>query len=216
MRMKRKVIQEMQEVRENISRDLHDDLASTLGSISIYSETLNKQGNLQWEDQIDMSGKIRELSHAALQSISDIIWMTSPRNDSLKSLLSKIRNYYFDLFNDNQIRFSADIEVPETDVDLKDPLRQNVFLILKETATNILMHARADMVSLEVRCSDGYCSFEVKDNGCGFNPVSPPMETQGGNGLINMQKRAADSGISLTIEAGQGLGTSVKLSFKMT
>jgi len=216
IRLKRRAEKEKQEVRENISRDLHDDLASTLGSISIYSETLNKRGMLPEKDQQDISGKITELSHSALQSITDIIWMTSPRNDSLKNLLSKIRNYYFDLFNDNHIRFSAEIETIETDFEMKDPLRQNVFLILKETAANIIRHSSADLVTLKVKCSEGYCHIKVKDNGYGFEMTSVREDVQGGNGLINMRRRAAESGILLDIRAEKGSGTQVSISFKMT
>lgn len=216
IRLKRRAEKEKQEVRENISRDLHDDLASTLGSISIYSGTLNSRVFLPEKDQHDISGKITELSHSALQSITDIIWMTSPRNDSLKSLLSKIRNYYFDLFNDNHIRFSAEIDVNEIDFEMKDPLRQNVFLILKETAANIIRHSNADLVTLKVKCSEGYCHIKVKDNGYGFDPAKVPEDIQGGNGLINMRRRAAESGILLDIRAEAGTGTLVSLSFKMT
>lgn len=216
IRLKRRAEKEKQEVRENISRDLHDDLASTLGSISIYSDTLNKRAILPEKDQHDISVKITELSHSALQSITDIIWMTSPRNDSLKSLLSKIRNYYFDLFNDNRIRLSAEIDVSEIDFEMKDPLRQNVFLILKETAANIIRHSNADLVTLKVKCSEGYCHIKVKDNGYGFDPEKVPEDIQGGNGLINMQRRAAESGILLDIRAEVGTGAQVSLSFKMT
>ena len=142
--------------------------------------------------------------------------MTSPRNDSLKSLLSKIRNYYFDLFNDNHIRFSADIEIPENDFEMRDPLRQNVFLILKETAANIIWHSKADLVTLKVYCSDGYCKITVEDNGCGFDPAEIPEDIQGGNGLINMRRRAVESGIVLDLRAEVGKGSQVSLSFKMT
>jgi len=216
IRLKRRAEKEKQEVRENISRDLHDDLASTLGSISIYSDTLNSRIMLPEKDQQNISGKITELSHSALQSITDIIWMTSPRNDSLKSLLSKIRNYYFDLFNDNHIRFSAEIETIETDFEMKDPLRQNVFLILKETAANIIRHSNADLVILNVKYTDGYYHIKVKDNGYGFELTSVREDIQGGNGLINMRRRAAESGILLDIRAEKGKGTQVSLSFKMT
>ncbi|MCX6283201.1 MAG: FG-GAP-like repeat-containing protein [Bacteroidetes bacterium] len=218
IRLKRKADLEKQEVRENISRDLHDDLASTLGSISIYSETLIKgrQGDHVEAQGEEIESKIAELTHNALQSITDIIWMTSPRNDSVISLLSKIRNYYFDLFNDNHIRFSAEIETPEKDFEMKDPLRQNVFLILKETAANIIRHSGADLVTLRVLCSDGFCRITVEDNGNGFNPDDLPEDIRGGNGLINMRRRAIESGILLNIQSKVGSGSSVSLSFKMT
>ncbi|MEI6456460.1 MAG: FG-GAP-like repeat-containing protein [bacterium] len=214
--VRRTTEQEKIAVRESISRDLHDDLASTLGSISIYSNTLKSFGKTRTANFPYLAEKIAELSQSAIQSISDIIWMTSPKHDSLKSLLSKIRNHYYDLFNDNQIRFTSDVEIPGEDSVLSDRIRHNIFLIMKEVANNIIRHAGASEVDLITSITGSDCRIEVSDNGKGFS--FPPLEkVQGqGYGLLNMQRRAGESGIMLDIRSAPGKGTTITLSFKIT
>jgi len=213
--LKRKAVKEKQDIRESISRDLHDDLASTLGSISIYANMMKAHGTSDEIKQQQVSGKIVELSQKALQSITDIIWMTIPKHDSLKSLLSKIRNYYFELFNDNNIRFSAEIEITDKDIVLSDKFRHHVFLILKEVANNIIHHSKADRVFLKAMLEKGYCSIEVSDNGCGFDRDVKEENYSRGNGLINIRRRAEESGIQLEINSVIGSGTRIILTFKI-
>ena len=213
--LKRNALQEKQEVRESISRDLHDDLASTLGSISIYGNMLKKFGSTQGLNHQEISGKIAELSQSALQSITDIIWMTTPKHDSLKSLLSKTRNYYFELFHDNNIRFSAEIEMTGDDIVLSDKSRHNIFLILKEIANNIIRHSKADCVALRANISGGDCMIEVSDNGSGFDPEILLENNNPGNGLMNIRRRAIESSIQLTINTVNGVGTRITMNFKI-
>src|SRR5665647_1741425 len=92
-------------LREKISRDLHDDLASTLGSISIYADTLKRIEDPVQSDFKRLSQKIAELTQSALQSITDIIWMTSPRNDSLQGLLAKVNSHLYETLTDNGIQY---------------------------------------------------------------------------------------------------------------
>ncbi len=213
--LKRKALEEKQEIRESISRDLHDDLASTLGSISIYANMLKVYGTSLDINHTQVSGKITELSQNALQSITDIIWMTTPKHDSLKSLISKTRNYYFELFNDNNIRFLAEIEMTGEDIVLSDKFRHHIFLILKEIANNIIHHSKADHVLLKARFEEDNCLIEIADNGCGFDRDVKRENYSRGNGLININRRALESGIQLEINSVVGSGTRITLTFKI-
>lgn len=214
--LKKNALHELQKVRENISRDLHDDLASTLGSISIYSTTLREKSRAESRIQEDLPGKIAELARNALQSVSDIIWMTSPKHDSLESLLSKIRNYYYDLMNDTGILFRCDIESVTGIYELSDKLRHDIFLILKEAANNIVLHSGAGEVNLNAHIEQNQCIIEVRDNGKGFDTDHIRSEEGHGNGLVNMRRRASESNLSLYIKSTEGRGTAIIIHIKMT
>lgn len=200
---------EKQEIRNKISRDLHDDLASTLGSISIYSNTLEFTNNAQ---DINLPKKIAGLSQMALQSISDIIWMTAPRNDTLQSLISKLNSMLYELFEDNKIQFASAIQIPDKEIVVEEKLRNNVFLILKEAAHNILKHAQAKRVVFEVKFLNDFCFISLNDNGKGIDDTA---NISSGNGLINMRARALESDIDLTINTHEQKGTTIGLRFKI-
>jgi anti-sigma regulatory factor (Ser/Thr protein kinase) len=217
--VKSHAMHEQHELREKLSRDLHDDLASTLGSISIYSETLKSMEDTGKIDHLKLSVKIASLTQDAMRSISDIIWMTSPRNDSLQGLMSKTSNYMMEVLTDNQVRFVSSVNLPESVIRLSEKVRNDAFLILKEALHNIIRHSGASEVTFYSSLVRGECSILLNDNGKGFDQkevLSPGHRPLGGNGLVNMQKRADDSGIGLVLETEPGKGTSVKLLIKLS
>ncbi len=213
--LKRMARREKMELREKISRDLHDDLASTLGSISIYSSTLHGMNNEAQPNSRNLSAKISELTQTALQSITDIIWMTAPRNDSLGSLLSKLNNLIFDVLTDNGIKFDEKVDIPEQTIILHEKLRQDAFLIMKEAVNNIIRHSRARHVTLRSWTEENLCFIQLTDDGRGVDVNEPKSMVSHGNGLINMRQRASESGISLQVKSSPGSGCRIEISFRI-
>jgi signal transduction histidine kinase len=215
--LRRLAQKEKMELREKLSRDLHDDLASTLGSISIYAETL-KGISERLQAQADLKKlpvKIAGLTQSALQSISDIIWMTSPRNDSLQSLISKTSNYMLEILTDNNINFHSTIEIPDDPVILQEKIRNDAFLILKEGLHNIIRHAGAGSVGFFALLKESRCTISLKDDGVGIDDSQQVKKGSHGNGLVNMRRRAQESGIDFTIHSSINGGTEIIISFKI-
>ncbi len=206
---------ERQDLREKLSRDLHDDLASTLGSVSIYAETLKQMDHSASPEYNKLSAKIALLTQTALQSISDIIWMTSPRNDSLQSLISKINGYLYELLSDNNIGILSNIEVSDEPVILHEKIRNNLFLISKEALHNIIRHARASQVIFSAFIKDNQCTIIIQDNGVGFLNSEQKNKKSQGNGLLNMRRRSQESGIEFLISTPAQGGTVIKMQFKI-
>ncbi|MCK9413041.1 MAG: FG-GAP-like repeat-containing protein [Prolixibacteraceae bacterium] len=202
-------------LREKISRDLHDDLASTLGSISIYTDTLKRiEGPVQ-SDFKRLSLKIAELTQSALQSITDIIWMTSPRNDSLQGLLAKVNSHLYETLTDNGIQYHAEINAPDETILMPDELKNDTFLLLKEAIHNIIRHSGAKTVSFLADVKGSTCSISLMDDGIGFDANKLHNDVSHGNGLINMRRRAEESKIELSVLSQSGKGTIIQLLIKI-
>ncbi len=152
-------------LREKIARDLHDDLASTLSTISIYTDTLSGLPDSTHDGSQKLTRKISELTHSAKQSITEIIWMTSPRNDTLQSLISRVTALISDMLGEAGIRPVIEVTTPEKPVPLPENIRQNLFLILKEGTHNILKHAQATEVHFRVNVTGNHCLIRLSDNG---------------------------------------------------
>jgi signal transduction histidine kinase len=213
--MRRLAQKEKQELREKLSRDLHDDLASTLGSISIYAETLKGMNEPEKHDFKKLSAKIAALNQSALQSISDIIWMTSPRNDTLQSLVSKTNNYMFEILTDNNINFRSSLHIPDEPIVLKEKIRNDAFLILKESLHNIIRHSGAKNVAFKAELIDNHCTILLTDDGVGMSENTALKKGSHGNGLVNMRRRAQESGIDFSILPAPNSGVEIKLHFKI-
>jgi len=206
-------MREKRELREKLSRDLHDDLASTLGSISIYADTLKKKTTSSRDDLGYLSGKIVDLTQKAMQSITDIIWMAAPKNDSLRSLASKISYYITELLADNNIGVRTGISIPEEPVILDEKTRNNTFLILKEGLMNIVRHSGASNVDFMISTEKNRCHICLRDDGKGFELNINPSDPSRGNGLQNMKKRAEEAGIQLQIKSEIPGGTTILMNF---
>jgi signal transduction histidine kinase len=208
---------EKQSLREHLARDLHDDLASTLGSISIYSQTLSASDE-EPQKQRKILDKIGYLAQKALQSTADIIWMTSPRNDSFQDLISKCSAYLTEVLEDGTVQLEQTLEIPDTRITLEETLRNNVFLIFKEAVHNMIRHSQAKEVIFSVQREERLARIMLEDNGTGFDPADGkerPEASGPGYGLSNMKKRAGESGIDLEIRSAPGKGTNIRMSFRI-
>ena len=84
--------------------------------------------------------------------------------------------------------------------------RRHLFLAFKEGLNNVRRHAEATAVEVSITIEGGDLSFEIRDDGKGFDPqgLSAP-----GHGLANLQRRAERLAGSCLIESSLGHGTRV-------
>jgi signal transduction histidine kinase len=95
---------------------------------------------------------------------------------------------------------------------LRPHRRQNLYLLFKETVTNVAKHAQASQVDITIDQRDHTWEMTVRDNGVGFDPAAAHR----GNGLKNLRQRAARLKGTLDIQSRTGGGTTVKFSMKLS
>lgn len=91
--------------------------------------------------------------------------------------------------------------------------QNTIFRIIQEALTNIVRHARATHVSLNIKKEDGTVSVVVKDDGGGFDMrrIMAPAARGKGLGLATMKERARMLGGSFDISSQEGVGTRITL-----
>lgn len=212
--LKRKIQQQeaLLAVRENIAKDLHDEIGSTLTSIKILSEVSGKNLHKDQEKTSGFIQKITEQSSAAQQGISDIVWAVNPENDKLETMVIRMREYVAQTLESKNISTSISIDerILSNTLDMKQ--RRDFFLIYREAVNNIAKYAEATSVSVDIIKKDNHLQLAITDNGKGFDTGSITSS----NGLRNMQSRAAALKGSLQINSMPGNGTSVVLLIPAT
>jgi signal transduction histidine kinase len=171
--------------RQRISSDMHDDIGTGLSTMLIYINMLKLRSTDKEEKQnID---RIAILGTALVEQMKEIVWSLSPGNDRLDSLLLFIRQYFVLLFE--PLAYDINVVFPATipHVQLKSDLRRNVFLCVKEALNNVIKHAKATSVELNVQIKHRMLTIEIKDNGSGI--PFPLIENTTGNGLKNITRR---------------------------
>lgn len=203
---------ELERVRARISADLHDDIGSTLGSISIFSEMAAREVAGTAPRAIELLGRIGEDSRAMIESLDDIVWSINPRNDSLDDILLRIREHSAEVLEARDISLSLDL--PTDTLRLKLPMekRRHFYLIFKEALNNIVRHAACSSVCISVDVRGDVLSLTLSDDGCGFDLTNG----HSGNGLRSMQHRAGLIGAKLNLHTSVGKGTTVVVSLRVT
>jgi two-component system sensor histidine kinase UhpB len=86
------------------------------------------------------------------------------------------------------------------------------FRVAQEALTNIIRHAQAHVVEVELSKANGELKLAVCDDGHGFDvPAARKRATQAGSqGLIGMQERVALAGGVLEIDSAPGRGTCIR------
>jgi signal transduction histidine kinase len=173
----------VQNERDRIAYDMHDDLGSGLTKISY----LSKEALRKLENQPELN-RINATSLELVRNMSELIWAMKVENDSLLDLVSYLRHYAMEYFDVNQIAIKMEIDDPVEDEQISGEIRRQIFLVFKEALHNIVKHAQTEKVSIRIRLHDGQMQISVRDFGKGFQKNQP--ESPGsGNGMKTMQER---------------------------
>jgi signal transduction histidine kinase/ligand-binding sensor domain-containing protein len=204
----------LQAVRDGIARDLHDDLGSTLGSISYYSEALKRK--LGPEDAVaqQVADKIGANSREMIGRMSDIVWSVDPRNDDTTSLLDRMKAHAGDLLATRGIALNYHTGRGVSERRLSTSSRRALFLIFKEALHNALKYAQCSTVEISLTSTRRTIKLSVTDNGKGFDPDN--VDSYNGNGLPSMRARAEGIGGKVEVRSRPGEGTTVSVTVPLS
>jgi signal transduction histidine kinase len=200
--------QNLAEQRQRISRDLHDDVGSTLNSISVFSEIAKQQQSLNPES-LRLLDRIGDSSRDLVSTINDIVWAINPQNDKFENIALKMRLFAADLLmpKDVDLDFQADTQLNDVNLSLEE--RKQFYLIFKEAINNVYKSAECSTLKVHLELCEKNICMTIIDNGKGFDTVNPKQ----GNGLKSMAERAKILRGVLEINSELGRGTTVKLRF---
>jgi two-component system, NarL family, sensor histidine kinase UhpB len=201
-----KRIIEIEQIRNNIARNLHDDIGSTLTSINILSNVALQQTATDSEAKINMQ-KIKDRSLAIMENMNDIVWAINPANDELDKIILRMKEFGAETCEQSAIQFSFSEQGEFNDIKLSVSQRNNLYLIFKEALTNAVKYSKANEVTIILKRESGTLIMQLADNGKGFN-VEQPFS---GNGLKNIQRRASDMNAKINFHSLLSNGTTVRL-----
>ncbi len=197
----------MEKERNRIARDMHDDIGSELSKISINCEHLKNRFSTS-PDIIEDLDIIKESTIAIVNNIGNIIWALNPVNNTLESLLSYLREYTFEYLEMHRLSVVFNtLELAENRV-ISHEVRTHFFMVVKEILHNIIKHAAATKVEINISTDPTKLSCSIKDDGTGFYI---DQQNAFGNGLRNMKQRITETGGLLIIDSAPGKGTTIKL-----
>lgn len=197
---------ETERVRLAIASDLHDEVATNLSSIAMFS-TLVRGELAQPPPLLD---RITVLATESVAAIREIIWSIDPRPETVASLVMRLRDTMVTSCHARGMNLVVSVDGPGAQRNLTPEQRKNLWLMLKEAVTNAVKHSGATELRVAVAPEGRRVRITVRDNGAGCD-TSPSS----GRGLKTMTARAEALGGTATFLSAPGEGTTVEFRVRL-
>jgi signal transduction histidine kinase len=189
---------------------LHDEVGQALTAAKINLQTAMKEPDGAKSKRIDetaailekLLGQVRQISLDLRPSTLDDLGLVP----ALRSLLDQQGRRA-----SVAVRFSVK-DVPEN---LNPEIQTTCFRIAQEAITNVVRHANATRIDVELARENGNLRLQVRDNGRGFDADSTQAQAAG-LGLIGIKERAALVDAHAKVVSSPNKGTTVEVSLPLT
>lgn len=198
----------IEQERERISHDMHDDLGAGISALKLQAEFLKqKTENIDLQNDID---ELLKTSEEMNLSMREMLWSLNSDNDTLGSFIDYAIIYTENFLKKTKIQLLTQKEDIISETPISTELRRNMFLCLKEAINNAYKYSQAKTLKLSfVQKNDDFL-MRVSDDGIGMNE-----EKTNGNGLRNMKRRMEELNGEFEIfplERGTQLAFKIKIS----
>lgn len=184
-------------LRQNLSRDFHDETGNMLSAITRQAGILG----LIMKDDDKTKAIIDNIilnSERLYTSSKDFLWSINHNSENPDELFTHLTSFGQVFYNQFDIAFSADKQVLEqTKLGLDPSVSRHVVFMLKEAMTNAARHSGCDEVRLTMNVLEDRVFICLMDNGQWKDPDPAVAHS----GIQNMKKRAAENGLDLTIQS---------------
>ncbi len=211
-------ILEAQEIeRQRIARDLHDTTVQNLTSLVHKSELCAKLIDI---DSVRAKLELNTMSNTLKSIINDmrgIIYNLKPMTLDDLGLTVTVQRYANKMmdFNNVHVKVQANEETKE----ILPVIKLTLFRIIQEACNNILKHANATHINIDISYDAHKVIVVIKDNGVGFQIKKPQQggaEQASSFGLSNMKERTSLLSGTLDIQSEKGKGTIVTMCVPLT
>jgi len=204
----------MERERSRIAQDIHDDLGASLTRIAMLTQSARGEAQLP-ESVANNLNRIFATARELTRAMDEIVWAVNPRHDTLDSLANYLIRYAQDYLSAAEIRCRLDVPLQLPSLPVSAEIRHNLFLAFKESLHNVVRHAVAAEVRVELTLNGQNLAVCVADSGRGFGKGTTGSgkatngRIAGGNGLGNMRRRLAEIGGTCEIQSKPEHGTTV-------
>jgi signal transduction histidine kinase len=208
--MAERVVSAQEEERQRLSRELHDDLGQALTThllalrnlqedLSLPVETMFERLQALYEQSYEVSVKIRRLARDLRPPVLDAL-----------GLKVAMQTYCTEFTRRTHLPviFETDASLPE----FQDTYNITLYRTLQEALTNVVKHAQASQVWVELSMEEDTVNLTVQDNGIGFSEEKPKSN---GIGLAGLRERIMIAGGNLNISSTPKNGTILTAQFPL-
>jgi PAS domain S-box-containing protein len=202
----RRLVQAEEAERRRLARELHDRVGQSLSALNINLDIVSRESHA--------------LTPALRQRLDDSLGLVDSTLQSIENVMAELRPPLLDEYGlgaalgwhaeefarRTGVRVAVADRNPAESKNARPEAAVALFRIAQEALNNVLKHAKATNVRLEVAATDEELILHVEDDGQGFELASA---RRGRWGMTTMRERAEAAGGQLHIASSPGEGTSI-------
>jgi signal transduction histidine kinase len=194
------------EERNRLARELHDSVTQQLFSMTLTAQAARAHLEKNPQRAAVQLERLQETATAALAEMRALIFQLRPPALRDQGLIAALQQHAALLSRREGLRIELSVSGDER---LARGVEQPLFRIVQESLNNVIKHAKATSVSVNIEFTNERLRVRVADDGQGFDPSGPPSLGGRHLGVIGMRERAAEIGGSMEIHSVPGGGTEV-------
>lgn len=191
--------------RDRLSKELHDGVGSTLSGIAMQLEAIRN------DEQVEALSPLLERlrsSYDELRALSRNIGMPAVKENTLVELTGTLLS---NVQADSSLKISYIVFPKNEAFNIDERIEIAVYRVIQEAMNNVMKHAQANQVEVQLTKSDEELDVMIEDDGRGFDS----HQQMRGIGLKNMKDRVQSLGGQLLIDSRRGKGTILSFSIPL-
>jgi signal transduction histidine kinase len=196
--------------RNRMSRELHDTVVHALSGLSVQLETTkayldidSKTASTLLDQSLESTRKGLTETRRALKSLR-----ANPLEDL--GLIHAIQQLARSAAE--RAKLNLEMDLPEQEIILPSDVEQCVYRITQEAVENVVHHANAKLLGINLTINEKDLQLVIRDDGIGFDPNID--SSIGHYGIIGMMERAQLVGGDITLTSKPNQGTTILLVIK--
>ncbi|MEZ4773976.1 MAG: sensor histidine kinase [Bacteroidia bacterium] len=189
--------------RERIARDIHDQLGGTLSAVKLSLEGIKNRLSPGSELHFDRTYQLLDQACTETRQLSHDMMALSLKHLGLEA---SVKELCHTLNNSGKLHIDFQTLYPQP-VKLPQKTERHLYRIVQELIQNVIKHAEATRIVLQISISEGLLTMVLEDNGKGFDPDKTGKKS--GMGISNIQARLKDISGHMDIDSQPGRGTTI-------
>jgi two-component system sensor histidine kinase UhpB len=209
-RLSRRLLAVQEEERRHLSRELHDEFGQLLTAIAVHLQVAKDLAGDAARSRLEECSVLLERTSAQVSSLAFELRPAMLESAGLEPTLRWLAEQH-------QQRTGIAAQVVGHLNDVSGDLEIACFRAAQEALTNVVRHARAQHVWIELNQTDDALELVVRDDGVGFDVTKTLYRatSSGHLGLLGMKERAQILGGNLEVDSAPGHGTRIRISLPL-
>jgi PAS domain S-box-containing protein len=206
--LSRRLIEAQEEERSHLARELHDEIGPVLTTVNLTLEAIRARVGPDAADRLDES---RRVVDRAIEQVRSLSLDLRPASLDLLGLEPALRAYLARQAGHAglALAFTGSLGAER----LPPALETVCFRVVQEAATNVLRHARATRIEVDLRRTGAEVRVAIHDDGAGFDVAAARERVLRGEGfgLVGMRERVQLFGGRIEVRSTLGGGTTIEV-----